>query len=693
MSKSFVTLGKPLKYEESNSKFNIYIRDSMLLAPQGKSSLKELGKLSEDDGDFTKRVISNSDLANMKGFLFRDKKGFTDYAIQDAIITLKHAIAMEKFYMTVNKIGIPITLSGIGRNYVFKEWEGLFDKHLPYQISSEYLMGNADEIQTPKGLFASRDVGAHLSYFIANYKGGRNESFMYGSEESSHWYDYDLNGAYTTGMAHLTLPDYYNASLINTEDLEKWNQEQFFKGYLIVNCDFSFKPEVKYPSIPCYVDKNTTVYPLNGSTFITGPEFYLAKTQGCEFNIKSAFYINQKEKINVFNNKLEPVKPFHQIIKDLQSLRKKYPKKHINNLLYKELGNGLYGNIVRGMANKKQYDSITKQMSRVNATPLSNPILASGTTAFIRSVIGECLHNIQLLNGKVVSVTTDGFITNIEDTILTLDPKHTVMLRKFREIRVKLSGDPTALEIKTEGKGILSWTTRGQLGVEPSFAPTTGFQKQGFDKMELVKILKDTLKSKEKSFEFTRNSLRGAKDIFEKGGGVRMVVKEQTFRLLHDNRRKMDHFEFIKKSLINFDQSYVLRDSQPLNNITECKTLRFLSKFPITIPFNKNNTNRAKTTYKSNHDLVIRNFIKAYYCTNEKFGLKGTEFRFAKDLIKFINGMESTNDIKVTVQSISNLKNRRLIWRPVPKNEVTIKIINELKLKIPHFNVELFMKS
>jgi len=95
---------------------------------------------------------------------------------------------------------------------------------------------------------------------------------MYGSEESTHWYDYELNGAYTTGMAHLTLPDYYSGELISPELLEKWNAEQFFKGYLIVNCDFTSGLKVKYPpSIPCYVDKNTTVYPLTGSTFITGP--------------------------------------------------------------------------------------------------------------------------------------------------------------------------------------------------------------------------------------------------------------------------------------------------------------------------------------------------------------------------------------------------------------------------------------
>jgi hypothetical protein len=56
-------------------------------------------------------------------------------------------------------------------------------KYFPYQISGHCLMGNVDEVQTPKGLFATGDVGLYLSHFIGNYKGGRNESFMYGCNE------------------------------------------------------------------------------------------------------------------------------------------------------------------------------------------------------------------------------------------------------------------------------------------------------------------------------------------------------------------------------------------------------------------------------------------------------------------------------------------------------------------------------
>ena len=79
-------------------------------------------------------------------------------------------------------------------------------------------MGNADEVQTPKGLFSTGDVGLYLNQYIGNYKGGRNESFMYGGDDKVHWYDYDLISAYTTGMKDLSLPNYSLGRLM-TEDV------------------------------------------------------------------------------------------------------------------------------------------------------------------------------------------------------------------------------------------------------------------------------------------------------------------------------------------------------------------------------------------------------------------------------------------------------------------------------------------
>ena len=57
----------------------------------------------------------------MSAFLERDRYGFEEYALQDAIITLKHAISMESFNFGVKQIGIPVTLASMGRNYVLDE--------------------------------------------------------------------------------------------------------------------------------------------------------------------------------------------------------------------------------------------------------------------------------------------------------------------------------------------------------------------------------------------------------------------------------------------------------------------------------------------------------------------------------------------------------------------------------------------
>jgi hypothetical protein len=41
-------------------------------------------------------------------------------------------------------------------------------------------MGDTSSFSTPKGLIDNLEPGLRLNYYISNYKGGRNESFMYG---------------------------------------------------------------------------------------------------------------------------------------------------------------------------------------------------------------------------------------------------------------------------------------------------------------------------------------------------------------------------------------------------------------------------------------------------------------------------------------------------------------------------------
>ena len=151
--------------------------------------------------------------------------------------------------------------------------------------------------------------------------------------------------------------------------------------------------------------------------------------------------------------------PYRRVIKKLQDLRKEHPKGSISNLMYKEMANSVYGNVVRGVSNKKVFDIKTGAMLRLDVNELSNPIYGCYITALVRSVIGETLWNIGKLGGKVVSVTTDGFITDVkdlEDQLMGLDAESTLLLRLYRELRASLGFDRVGYELKSSGRGVIS---------------------------------------------------------------------------------------------------------------------------------------------------------------------------------------------------------------------------------------------
>lgn len=71
---------------------------------------------------------------------------------------------------------------------------------------------------TPKGIDKiSTDLALNLPLYLGNYKGGRNESFMYGKDSQTMYYDYDLTSAYTTVMAFCGNPKYSEGEEV-TED-------------------------------------------------------------------------------------------------------------------------------------------------------------------------------------------------------------------------------------------------------------------------------------------------------------------------------------------------------------------------------------------------------------------------------------------------------------------------------------------
>jgi hypothetical protein len=184
---------------------------------------------------------------------------------------------------------------------------------------------------------------------------------------------------------------------------------------------------------------------------------------GCNIKILQGFIIPWFEnRENVFTN-------FMKLIRK----KRNYHKKGFEERLWKEIGNSLYGKLAQGLSGKTAFDVTNGINSKVKPSQITNPYFAAHVTGFARALMSEMLNGIPIHN-RVVSVTTDGFLTDasLEDIDLT-GP----ICQKFREHYHLI--DPEGgeiLELKHRVKQLIAMKTRGQItseedeGFEPVIA-------------------------------------------------------------------------------------------------------------------------------------------------------------------------------------------------------------------------------
>lgn len=744
IDRSFVTRGKPLEFEFSKSR--IHLRDTILLAPQGAKSLAGVGDIYGDE--FRKIDIGSYRNGNMKALLKDDKNLFAEYALRDSLITLKHANSMEEFNLTVNKIGVPLTLSGIAKSYVIKEWNT--ERYEGYQVRNDIMIGNLMNRITPKDARGT-ELSKYLISYIAGYRGGRNESMMYGidiiNNEERSWFDYDLTSCYTTVMSILGHPNVDKARRIFNKTVINMSNEDLLFNYIVVDVDFEFNNKTKYPCIPCRVDDNVDIYPIKGNSIITGCEYLVAKSMGCRLYVNDGILIpfnidekarekakarlkererererekekeKEEEKEKEYKNQIstdtrnirdiekEPDKhlnkyvldyeaPFRSIIKGLQNKRRAHKKKTFYNYMYKEIGNSIYGQIAMGLSGNNSYDIKTRSYVRREGGLLSNPILSSYITGYTRALIGECMHNIHLIGGKIVSVTTDGFITDVEDLenkLLALKNDNLHCLYLYRDVRNLLTNfkdqlaDNRAWEIKNkETLGLLSWKTRGQLGfTNGGISAATGFQTRFYEKEFLIDEFSKNMKGT-KVFEFIESSLRSASDIYKYGGNVIRKYRDKKFSIEYDNKRCI------------IEQDSNMLDSMPWKTVNQYSKIRQLKQTVNTPVYDgKGFTQNVPKIYKCYIETAIRGFIKACLSSvdQNRYGIPKDLFNSYQSIIDFVYKHEPATEVKLTLNNIAQLKRRQTISRAVPRTKENEAFIDYVKDKINTFESDRFFRE
>lgn len=437
-------------YDRNNNAKKVKVRfiDTQLLTPN-QSGLASLG----DIVDLPKLSIpAPYSIERMQEYLKKDKAGFERYALRDAEIV--HKYIMQFFDFTKTEFGrayLPVSLGGIAVRQ--------FEQTLKEQgIKQDQFLGMETETvnvyNTHRGKYqrkkSSRLAKTALTFerFATEcYHGGRNEAFVCGYTPIEDYYDFDLPSAYTTAMLNIYPVDFERCrSSLNVAD--------FTCDVLgLARVQFEFPEGTRYPSLPVKTD-NGLIFPLTGESYCTSPEIENAINQGCQITIKEGYlfdWLNKEQR------------PFEAFVKLIRTKRGSYEKGSLYELLWKEVGNSLYGKLAQGLKGKTSFDVQHLKNKLVPRSAITCAFYACYITGFTRALMGELLNSIPP-NKFAVSVTTDGFLTNAALSELNFSGSLSSRYKALLD-SITPESNNTVLEEKHRVRQLCCMKTRGQFTV------------------------------------------------------------------------------------------------------------------------------------------------------------------------------------------------------------------------------------
>lgn len=341
-------------------------------------------------------------IENMSIFKAKDLENYRIYGVVDAKIVVYYWLRIEKFAKDV--VGVDEAPVSAGALAVQLCRKSFVEAHLDYAD----LFGVEEVQKIDWNSFTGRqrshhewEVGGmrqfHEQFAVACFHGGRNENFAVGPSIAGRWFDFDLIGAYTTGLLVFRQIAY-------DQSYESSNLADFQGDVLgLAWVEYQYPCPVRFPVLPVRSETRGLIYPLAGSSYASAPEISLAVRQGCEVKIKRGV-------IWPWKNGGETVRIFESFVRKIRMLRERYKNEPVLEEYSKLLGNSLYGKTAQNLRAKNAFDLEMMGSRPSSPSPLTNAPIAAYVTGLIRAVIGELLHGIPL-HRHVASVTTDGFAT------------------------------------------------------------------------------------------------------------------------------------------------------------------------------------------------------------------------------------------------------------------------------------------
>lgn len=431
---------------------NVAFIDTLLITPGG-MGLAECGELL---GLPKLTIPAPYSITNMRDYLLGDRAGFEAYALRDAEIAVRYALQVRNF--CARELMIDRVPATIGAMAVSRFTKTLKENNMSPEVclgthikTRELWLTEKQAFRTIKNPASVPSRELFETFPINCYHGGRNECFMMGVTPSDHWYDYDLAGAYTTGLLDILIPDYGNIRLSKNPD----DYCGHVMGFALVT--FQFPESVPYPSLPVRTDQYGLFFPLSGESWATAPEIELALSLGAEMTIHNGIIVPWICDTSPHNN--ESTSVFLPFVQQVRENRNRHIKGSLEEKFWKEIGNSLYGKLAQGLRAKTAFDTARGLNRSLPPSSVTQPFFAAHVTGFIRAVVGE-LMNALPSDSSVVSVTTDGFLTNCPLNKINMSGP---LSSRFQSLCDIVDPGSSMLTCKHEVSQLIVMKTRGQL--------------------------------------------------------------------------------------------------------------------------------------------------------------------------------------------------------------------------------------
>src|SRR5712671_2780314 len=110
---------------------------------------------------------------------------------------------------------------------------------------------------------------------------------------------------------------------------------------------------------------------MTGVAYVTAPEIAAARHLGAEIQILHGVIVPWAE---------GGVRPFEIVIRDLLERRNRHPKGSLQNEMFKQLGNSLYGKTCPGIAGNTAFNTREEVHEEIGPSKITNAYIASYVT-------------------------------------------------------------------------------------------------------------------------------------------------------------------------------------------------------------------------------------------------------------------------------------------------------------------------